>query len=239
MITLKGYGDVKLTDRIEMPDILTLIEFPFVGQVDFEDLYRHASSDLRYLMDKVPLINDGRYVTVNMTTQLLSPRVTAAPRGNWHFDTSSFKSENATHIHLLLSDCTAVTEFTRDDIILEQFDEECSPADVEVYLNQNQHLFEGVPAECGKFITFDGARHFHRAVRAERLEFRFMMRVMESNDVSGTSLEQAITTRSAVFDDMIVDYSTIDRSYIMENKTNEYISIEKSLDGKMIILNKR
>jgi hypothetical protein len=235
MIRLEPYSTVGLTDKLELPDISELIRFPFCSQTDIDDLYKHAPEDMKYILDRIPLKNNAKYISVNSVTQLLSPKTTSAPRANWHFDGDSFLEESKTTIHLLLSDCEAVTEFTENEIVLEkdEFNENSKVGEVEVFLNQNLHLIEPVRSETSKFITFDGCRHFHRAIRPSKHEFRFMIRVLESNVVEPSKFENSIFHQSYVFDDGISDYSKIDLSYIMENKTKEYLSIDKSNDNKV------
>lgn len=230
-LLIKGYDSVKLSEKIELPDIAELIRFPFCSQVDIDDLYRNCSEDMKYILDRIPLTNKTKYISINTCTQLLSPNVTSAPRGNWHFDGDSFKEDSPTIIHLLISDCTAVTEFMEDDLVLDEFDEDSMVGEVEVALNKKLHLIKPVKAECSKFITFDGCRHFHRAVKAERFEFRFMMRVMESNVIKPCKFEESVFYEALVFDDGVKDYSTIDLDYILQNKTNPYKSIVKSRDN--------
>lgn len=237
MLTLKGYNDVKKSEFIELPNIFDLLHFPFCGVADFEDLYRFGNEDLRSIMNKIPLKNNNKYVTVNMTTQLLTPNVTPAPRGNWHFDTNSFKSSEETTIHLLMSESTALTDFMEEDLTLDQFNESSDVCDVEIFLNQNLHLIKPKTAESNKILTFNGGSHFHSANKAKRDELRFMIRVMESNTVQPVSMAEAITQMSFVYDDGISDYSTINREYIMNNKTKTYQSIIKNNDKIFLHIN--
>jgi hypothetical protein len=234
MLRLEGFDSVKVGEKLELPDISELLIFPFVGQVHLEDLRRNAPESLKYLIDRVQLRNDRKYVTVNMNVQLLSPNVTSAPRSNWHFDSSSVREEDTTYIHILSSECGAVTEFIKDDIHLPEFDEDVRVSELEVYMNRNLHLIHRagiVPIECGRFHTFNGGRHVHRATRAKAPEFRFFMRVMESNEVEGVSFESGLMDRSRVFNDGIMDYSKIDEKYIRENVSKVYDSIVKNANG--------
>ena len=183
MLTLKGYNSVSISDKIELPKIVDLIRMPFYNWVSFEDAYKHGNSDFRNLLDKVPLKNDKKYVTLNCYTHFLTPNVTPAPRGNWHIDVDRTDFKDSNHVHLLLSDCTSVTEFIDKDIILENFDENSSPLEVELYFNRNLlNTITPVKFETSRFMTFDGPYHFHRAVKSKRDEFRFMLRINESND---------------------------------------------------------
>lgn len=237
MLKLKGFDTVKVGEKIELPDTSELILFPFVMQADLEDLYKNASSSLRSILDKIELKNDKKYASVNMTTQLLSPNVTAAPRGNWHFDTDSLREDNQAYIHLLLSDCTALTEFTKDDFILDNFQDDSSPSDVEIYLNKNEHLLDPIKITPNSFHTFEGGRHIHRAINSELFEFRFMIRVLESDSVVSKKYKDSLLNKSQVFNDNIKDYSKIDIEYILKNKTNTFDSIVKHLDRVDIFYN--
>lgn len=226
MLILNGFDTVKVGEKIELPNMPEMLKsFPFCKQCDLWDLYKYGNVDLINILDKLELTNKYRYVSVNIGIQFLSPRTTPSPRGNWHFDGNGFAEENDSKIHLLLSDSTSLTEFMTKDLVLEQFSERSRMAEVEVYLNQHPELFEAVSIEPGRFNTFSGVRHFHRAVRPKQNEFRFALRVMESNFVEPQRLSQAIEDVSEVYDDGITDPSQITVDYIINNITTSHTSI--------------
>jgi len=235
MLKLETYNTVELSKKIELPDIAELMRFPFCSQVDIDELYRHAPENMKKILDMIPLRNNSKYISINTSTQLLSPSTTSAPRANWHFDGDSFKEDKKTTIHLLVSKCEAVTEFVENEIILEDFDEDSFVGDVEIAMNNKLNLIKPISAEAEKFITFDGCRHLHRAVRPSYHEFRFMMRVMESDVINGSKFEHSQFFNTEVYDDGIDDYSKIDLDYIRENKTKSYASIEKDRDSDKVV----
>lgn len=231
MLKLQGFDTVEVTKKIDMPDIGELITLPFCANVDIEELYKYGGDTIRHIIDHAPIKNDRKYVTVNTKTQILSKNVTSAPRANWHFDTSSFKEDEYTRVHLLLSNTNAPTEFTENEIILEQFDENSSVLDVEVYCNHNiDSLVTGIKTvESNVFSTFNGGSHLHRAVRPTRTEFRFMFRILEG-DVPGQKFHDSLTNMSEVYDDGITDPSNVTPEYIANNLTKSYKSIVKHDD---------
>lgn len=227
MLKLESYKTVSLSDRIELPDIAELIRFPFCHQVDIDELYKYGPSDMKNILDMMPIRNNTKYISVNTSTQLLSPKTTSAPRANWHLDGESFKEDSQTTIHLLVSDCEAVTEFTQNEIYLDMFNEDSTIPSVEIEMSKSLHIIEPISAESSKIITFDGCKHLHRAIRPTKHEFRFMIRVMESNSVDGIKFKNSLLYQSDVYDDGVLDYSNIDLSYISDNKTVSHRSIEK------------
>lgn len=237
MLVLEGFDTTKQTKELQLPQIGELILFPFCNRIDIHDLYSIANSDLKYLIDQIPLYNNKKYVTVNMTTQILSPKVTAAPRSNWHFDANSFEDDEETHIHLLISDCTATTEFVKNRVILDNFSKNDSLTDVEVFLNHNEEILgEMVKINPNRFITFNGAKHLHRAINSTEFEFRFTMRVMESDDVA-PSRDNPIHYQSSVYNDNITSLKQVTKEYVMNNETTRLPSIDKGKETIKLYFN--
>jgi hypothetical protein len=238
MIELYGYDQLSITDEIKLPRIEEIIRaFPFYQQGDLWGLYKYGNVDLIKILDSVPLTNKFKYISVDMKVQLLSPNVTPAPRGNWHFDANGFREEDESIAHLLVSDTTSLTEFTTEEIVLNQFDESSSLLDVELYMNQNTDSFSPVAIQPNRFVSFNGARHLHRAVRAKGQEFRFFLRVLESNHMIPYSFKDAVIDFSRVYNDGIQDYSKITRDYILNNHTNSYPSIDRKRNQAIIHVN--
>ncbi len=229
MIRIEGFETVKVGNQIDVINVEEMLRsFPFCSQCDLWDLYKFGNVDLIHILDSLELTNKYKYISVNMMVQFLSPRTTPAPRGNWHFDANGFDEDKESHIHLLVSNATSLTEFMTNDIVLEQFDKHTPMDQVEIYLNRNLQLFKPVSILPNHFITFNGAKHLHRAVRPKNHEFRFTLRVLESNFVAPRRFSQAVTNVSDVYDDGMTDLSQVTEEYIRNNTTKTYVSIERS-----------
>lgn len=238
MLELLGVNQLSFSEEIQLPHIADILRsFPFYEHGDLWDLYKFGNVDLIRILDQVKITNRFKYISVDMRVQFLSPNVTSAPRGNWHFDANGFKEEDESAIHLLVSDTTALTEFTSDRILLTQFDENSSLLDVELHMNRSTELFKPIATEPNRFVTFNGARHLHRAIRAAGNEFRFMIRILESNHVQPNRFKDAVTTVSRVYNDGISDYSKITADYIINNESTPYISIEQKNNQSIIHVN--
>jgi hypothetical protein len=236
MLIAKSFDSTLVSPTIELPRIEEmLVGFPFVKTASMDDLYKNGNSDLRNLLSKVPLKNKHKYVTVNMEVQLLFPGRTTAPRSNWHFDGMSFEKEYETECHLLVSDCEARTEFLAKDIHMEQFTDRSPITEVEIFLNRNLHLVESKMMPPNAFVTFNEP-HFHRPVRAIQTEFRFMIRVLEANNVQPRIYHESLMHQNPIFDDKRYDYSDIDHRYILENRSDVFVSIQRP-DPKTIVFN--
>lgn len=227
MLTVRSFDSTIVSPHIETPRMEEmLLQFPFVKTASFDDLYKHGTSDLKNFLDQVPLQYKHKHITVNMEIQLLSPERTTAPRSNWHFDGLSFRPQDESNCHLFVSDCYARTEFLKDELDLPQFDTNSDLINVELFMNQNLDLIEPVKMPANRFVTFNEL-HFHRPVRADRTEFRFMIRVLESDFLAPVSYHAALMNSTTIFDDEVYDYSKIDQHYIIANESKKYVTLER------------
>lgn len=242
MLTLKAYDDLEVSNFIELPRIEDMIiNFPFCKTASIEDLYMNANDDLKYIISKVPLKNKHRHVTVNMEVQLLFLNRTTAPRSNWHLDGGTFIDEESTYTHILSSDCFSRTEFLGEEIILDEFTEQSQLSDVEIFINRNLHLIKSArKIEPQRFTTFKD-KHMHRAVRSNGTEFRFFLRVHESNYLQPREYHDALLANTRVFDDKLYtsdDYAnSISDDYIRNNNIDNNVSSIQRISNNQIILN--
>ncbi len=235
MLTIRSFDSTIISPKIEIPRIEEiLLSFPFCKTAAFENLHSNGPSDLRNLLDQVPLMNNHKYITVNMEVQLLLPELTAAPRSNWHFDAMSFRPEEESNCHLLVSECYSRTEFLDQEIYLSEYDEDSSPLDVEIYMNKNLDLVTPRKMPSNRFITFSDI-HLHRPVRADRTEFRFMLRVLESDYLKPRKYAAALMNSTTVFNDNLYDYSGIDSNYVMSNESEQHVTIERYSENKITL----
>lgn len=228
MIQLRSYESTRRTDEIEMPDMVDLINSPFYHSADLNDIYKYGGETLRYLINKLKLNNNTKYVSVQLNVQYLNQNVISVPRGTWHQDVEDDKFTT----HLLINECTAMTEFLAKDLILENmYPEDADSYKLEAYLSKHQDTFESVVCEPNRFITFTD--QFHKAVNATKPEFRFMMRVIESDRYVTKPYHRAVLDRSIVFKDGF-NYKTITAEDVYNYDQIGFGSIIKNKDTFVI-----
>lgn len=184
MITLKGFDKVSLDDRVEIPNIAELLHFPILQHCDMEFALNHSCVGLRELLQAVPLRNDRKYITVHTQLQYLTPNAVSVPRATWHFDTIKWNDENACRTHLLLSNCSALTEFSCHDIEIDGYDYSTPRyQELESHINERSSMFSPIMMPSDRFVSFIGLTP-HRCTRPKQREFRYMLRVIESDYLS-------------------------------------------------------
>lgn len=195
----------EISESIELPRIEEFLLSPMFHFASLDDVYKHGGEINRMLINKLSLKNNTKYVVVSSYTQFLNPslRSIASKAGydiEWHIDGS--KNPFITHdrFHLLISDCTARTEFNTNqvDILL---DEKATIQDLHRILQEEQEKgkIKLIPQkiECNKIVSFKN--HIHRSIVPERPEFRFMFRVIETNSMQPKQLEESKINCSPVY----------------------------------------
>ena len=176
--------------------------YPAFQGIGADDFLRCATDFQRHLFNKIPLKNDKRYVIVRLGVWLLRPgtRSHVNHHGDWHIDGGS----DYDHLHpeqrvfILSSPCSALTEFN-----LNPLEVESSPNET---LTDFYKRISTAPEEFGvigqaiepcRIYTF--ANHLHRAVDPKRMEFRFYLRVRETDapDISTTKPLRTVSLRDA------------------------------------------
>jgi hypothetical protein len=192
----------EVSDYIELPDIAELLCFtPMFGRISAEDLRKHGGENLRYLLDKAPIKNDRKYVSIITYTQMLYPEVASIasmvgdPEQHWHRDGNSgdVYSRNS-HIHLFLSKCTALTEFNAEPFEIDLDDKDGKSFNLKL----KEYEIKGKQMESNKFVTF--GPHVHRRVEVKRPQFRFMFRITESDTVCPIPFDKTIRKDVTVAD---------------------------------------
>jgi hypothetical protein len=203
-LLLKGFPS-EVGEKIEIPNIAELMFMPQFANARLDDVYRFCNDDLKNMIDKAPLKNDKRYVTISAQLQLATPNTRTVfnkigYKDEWHIDGKSEGPSNGDlRAHLLLSDCNCRTEFNLnpleieipDNIDLRSFNE---------YINANQEELGLIPKkmDSGKFVTFDS--HMHRTSPPLGKEFRYILRIVESDGFFGDSLHDSYAPMSFVYD---------------------------------------
>ncbi|WP_336784174.1 hypothetical protein [Paenibacillus illinoisensis] len=228
-------GFPKVGDKVELPNIASLLAMPWFQYADADEVYRHGGDIYRNLLDKIPLMHNRKHVLITSRVQLLSPsKVSIKFVDRWHTDGSGspLLTQNNDITHLLISKCSAVTQFNSQVAETDFLPENISQMEFNHYIEENKDRLGLVAQdiEAERFVTF-GASHAHRAVLPKELEFRFMFRVIESDIFQPASFEQSLVTDSFTYNENPDGTQfTIDKF----EKTAAYKSIEQ-LKDKVII----
>jgi hypothetical protein len=189
-ITLPGFP-AEVSERIDMPDIGELLLYPAFQGIVADDFLKHATDFQRYLFSKVPIRNDKRNVLVRSGVWLLQPHTRSHVNrtGDWHIDGVSdfdhLKPEE--RVFILSSPCQALTEFNGEPLEIESSECETRVQLIKRICRDPEKF--GVIArqiEPCRIYMFDN--HLHRAVEPKRIEFRFFLRVRET-DTPGFTTE--------------------------------------------------
>lgn len=167
---------VEVSAPIELPDIAELLISPAFGQIAADDYRKYATEFQRSLLDQVPLRHDRTYVVIRSGVWLLEPgtRSHVANLGGWHCDDDP-------RVFILSSACSALTEFSATPLSVEAAPSECLRDVVQrIRISPERYGIVGRPIEPARIYTFD--RHIHRAVDPKRIEFRFFLRVKETDE---------------------------------------------------------
>lgn len=168
---------------VELPDIGELLMYRPFGTILAEDYLRYANSFQRYLFELIPLKNNRKFVSLRSGVWLLQPgsRSHVTRLANWHIDGGpNAHREPDQVVHILQSKCLALTEFNSQPLVI------TSPPN-ETRVTFSDRICRD-PAACGvvgrsvepgRVYTF--TNHLHRAVEPVRIEFRFVLRVCETD----------------------------------------------------------
>lgn len=219
MFTLKGYESVKISDSIELPKIVDLIRFPFYSQASFDDAYKEANDDLKFILNQVPLKNDKSYVSVDCFTYFLTPNVMFSQNNNWKLDCENEDLENSNNVHILFSEATSSIKFIPYDTNLSSISR-TSKSDVEMFVNNMEHSI-AMRCKSNKFISYSGAHHINKLVPSIRDEFMFVLKINESNNLIPNKYDEAIQHCS----------------YVFNSTRNKLKSIEQRNDKETVIVN--
>ena len=188
---LKGFP-TEVSEYIDLPDIGELILYPSFFDIRIEDAYKYGTEFQKYLFDKVPLRHDKKHISVLWQVRLLTPRTrscTGVPKNGdssreWHIDCEEEKehiyARETDRVHLLTNKVTSPTEFLEEEVVVDK-----SPstpyAEFIEYFHNNIHKFNVKPKamEHNRIVTF--TNHMHRATASKRPEFKFMMRLVETD----------------------------------------------------------
>jgi hypothetical protein len=201
---LEGFP-TQVGEKLNLPNIGSLQLQPMFMAASANDVYKHGGEILRNLLNSTPLKNNKKHVVVTTYTQFLVPGFRAVLNKNgfedeWHVDASISPLTSTDTIHLLTSECSALTEFNKESVILD-VEENINTVEFANYLTSNSTSLNIVPQkmEPNRFITF--GRHAHRATNPKEHELRFFFRVAESDHFEPRTIDKSRMRNSNIFKD--------------------------------------
>lgn len=169
----------------ELPDIGELLMYPHFHGISAERYRRYASDFQKKLLDCVPIEHARKNVLIRSGVWLLRPGVRShvANTGDWHIDgvTDNDHIYPRERVHILSSPCTCLTEFNVFPLEIESSENE-TRRQFTARLRRNAGTLGvvGRSIEPCRIYTFEN--HLHRAVEPQRIEFRFFLRIRETDE---------------------------------------------------------
>lgn len=198
----------QVSEVIETPDIAELLMYPMFYAAHAETVMKHGTEWQKKILDKLPLKNNSRYVTVLALPSIMRPGMRAMttlserenPDYEWHIDGNEERSHE--HLfptdtcHLFLAHTSNPTEFNVNpieirhrDVFMKNRIDFCT----HFVTNIDKYKPEARKAELNKIYTF--SNHLHRSMIPDKIEFRYTIRVRETDQeyvYSGLENEMAI-----------------------------------------------
>lgn len=207
-IEIPGFP-AEVGNRVELPDMAELLLSPQFQRIGAEDFRRHATPFQNHLLEVVPLRNDRRYVLIRMGVSILAPGLRSHTKGtgDWHIDGTGQRDHALPQerVFILSSPCSCLTEFNAVPFIVRAPERETRR---QFTARVRAHAAElGIvprPIEPQRVYTF--TNHLHRAVEPARTEFRFFLRVRETDVAPATTLPIAEVKISEVCADREVPH---------------------------------
>lgn len=199
-VKLEGFP-TQVGKEIELPNIAELLLYPFFLNAPADEFYKRGTDFHRKLINSAPLKHDKKYITITSHVQLLSPgdRAVVNKIGydlEWHIDCHVF-GKHRDRFHILMSDCSALTEFNTEPAEVET-DDQITQLNFIRQLNDNEEKLGLKPkkVEPNRFTTFE--THVHRAINPAQHEFRYFIRIAESNQLVPFGIDKAFNNHSNI-----------------------------------------
>lgn len=199
---LKGNPPIA-SEKIELPNIAQLIFEPMFLNANIEEVYRFGTDFMRETIDNAPIKNDRKYINTTFMLQLVDENTRTIRnrfgyKDEWHIDGTHSPFEEDYRTHILLSDCNCMTEFLDNDVSVD-ISEDMSLDDFNLMMNVDKDRLGlvGKKMEPNVFHTF--TNYPHRTSQPSKLEFRYIIRFLESDNMKTTELEKSYLQVSSVF----------------------------------------
>ena len=174
----------EVSEPIELPDIGELLLYPAFQAIHADDFLKHATSFQRYLFDKTPIKNDRKYVLIRSGVWLLAPntRSHVITAGDWHIDgiVEDCHLRPDERVFILQSACSALTEFNLNPLEIESDPSEPRRKFVN-RIAREPEKYGVIPRKIEPCRIYTFENHLHRAVNPRRVEFRFFLRIRETD----------------------------------------------------------
>lgn len=192
-LKLEGYDTILIGDSIEIPDLYELMTMQWVKKMDPEDVIKHGGEFNNYFLSKTPITNKRKHVVVDSCLYCLAPNSSNLHLDYWHTDNPD------TIIHTFVGTGKHLTKKSPLLFAAESFE-----VDIDKFRYKHQminwyeeYLDESKVKKCdlNRIISFNG-NHIKKILPAEKFEFRFVWRVIESNDVIPDNYKDALKNRT-------------------------------------------
>lgn len=201
---IKGFPEVH-PEVFEFPNVAELLMQPTWVRADAETVLKHGSELQKYILDRTPLKNDRKYVHFSHTVTMLYPGVFNVPNKYWHGTDGEWHRDGSPNIynttpdrcHVMQSDCEVLTEFNEEELTL-SLPASWGQEELVIMINSNPAAV-GVKARKmppNQFVSFTD--HLHRVVDATHHQFRYFVRVIESNNYQPELYPESLRDRLTV-----------------------------------------
>lgn len=190
-VILKGFPN-QVSEHIELPSIAELMLYPNFFDNYYEDAMKYGTEFQKYVLNKVPLSGKKKYVSVLWQVRFLTPNVRSCthigdnitPIREWHIDCEEESKHEYTKetdvVHLMLNKTTSPTEFLEHEVVVDASPETPYREFITHFQNDYDRLNVMPKAvEPNRIVTF--TNHLHRATPSKEPEFKFMLRVVETD----------------------------------------------------------
>lgn len=225
---VKGFPD-RITKPLPLPGIAELMFSPFFARADAEYFYKNATDFQRRLLDSCDISNKNyRHITVDSYLQVLHPhscainiRMQKGFVNEWHFDGKGREEdgvESQSTFHILQNECSANTVFNEVPFEVD-ITGDLKYYDILYQLNSRaDELFTPKKMPANSFVTFTD--HLHNSVSPIEREFRYFMRITESNDIKPRGAEESYGLISGSLIDFIGEQGETVKVICVDKKEN-------------------
>jgi hypothetical protein len=195
---LKGIPKT-MSEHIELPNMAELLTYPVFYDCPIEEAYKYGTDFQRKVLDMVPLRGGKRYTTVLSEVRFIPGSFRSCTGFSqlshdnadreWHIDTVEEEDgsmvnywDETDHIHLLTSENSGMTEFIDKDVWLPEINPQETPLhELLRYVAENRERlgYKPVKMPSNRIVSF--SNHMHRATDSSQIEFRYMLRVVETD----------------------------------------------------------
>lgn len=197
IVKFPGFPEIISDEYIEFPSDLDLLKQPMYINTPVEYIMKHGTDFQRMLIDKAPLKNHTKYVTVNCLVRVVYPGILinrnevahlGSPKNEWHTDYvegTSTSNDNLTYHAIVNED---PTEFNITPFELELPDGIWNHerrrvlydyAKDQFYLSKKELGLAPKSMPTNQFVTF--VSHLHRAPVPTEKKVRFFLRINETD----------------------------------------------------------